>query len=64
MWQCQGAACCMEHTSRQTHTYLMQHGAACVYAREHPVGGDTVDHAHGDWQCSTAEITNNYYAGE
>lgn len=36
----------------------------CVCARVPPVGGDTVDHAHSDWQRSKAEITNHYYAEE
>lgn len=29
-----------------------------------PVAGDIADHAHTDAQCSTAEITNHYYAAE
>lgn len=36
----------------------------CVCACASPVAGDTVDHAHADWHCSTAEITNHYYAAE
>ncbi len=33
-----------------------------VCACASPVAGDMVDHTHNDWHCSTAEITNHYYA--
>ena len=67
----------MERTSRhcrQPDAHLMQHRCVCVCVCAcvcvcvcvcaSPVAGDTVDHAHADWHCSTAEITNHYYAAE